>query len=119
MALSDIYGVLGQYDEIAHEQLDIDGTSGGVALTAANYTGRSDNSEVVGALIEIETAEVRVSADSSNTLTAGGAEGSRKKSIGDSFVVMNIDSLTNFRAIRTGSTSADGQVTYFGRKSGS
>jgi hypothetical protein len=116
MSFSDVYGVLGQYKEIAHEQLTIDDTATGVSLTSSNWVDRSDRSTVIGALIEIETAEVRVAADSSIDVTAGGAEGSRKKSIGDSFVVTGSDSMTDFRAIRTGSTSAKGQVTYFGAK---
>tara|TARA_Y100000310_G_C20569590_1_gene757305 strand:+ start:669 stop:974 length:306 start_codon:yes stop_codon:yes gene_type:complete len=96
-------------EALGAEQVTVDNTAGGVALTAAEIT-----SKVVRALIQVETAEIRFQTDSGTTITAGGTEGSPAKAPGAVFYIYGVDDLRGVRFIRTGSTSGVINVIYEG-----
>jgi hypothetical protein len=84
------------------EQLTVDNTEGGIALTASKYS----NSQK--AVITVETAEIRFRVD-------GGVPTSTVGHIADEddqIVLDSAEDIANFRAIRTGSTSATISVSY-------
>ena len=89
------------------EDLTIDNTTGGVALTVAKYQvippGR------VATLI-VETAQIRWKKDMTGTLTA--TTGGFVANVGTVIVLDNGADLTSFRAIRTGATSGKIHVEY-------
>lgn len=94
---------------ISSEQLTIDATAGGIGFTVSELTLK-----VTRAVCRVETAQIRIQTASGITITAGGAEGSPIKDVGEEFVVSGADDLKNFRAIRTGGTSAVLQVIFEG-----
>lgn len=93
---------------IGAEKITIDATAGGVGLTVSKITPK-----VIRALVKVETAEIRIQT-SSETITAGGSEGSPIRSVGESFYIYGEPDLLSFRAIRTGGTSGVLQVIYEG-----
>lgn len=90
----------------AQERITVDATGGGVSLTLSNVisTPRSR-----AALITVETATIRWLSDG----TAPTATTGNLSYAGDVIRLENPNELWNFRAIRTGSTSATIQVTYY------
>ena len=99
MHISRIYGSR----PIGYEQLTIDATVGGISLTAGEYgTAKS-------AVILIETADIRVRIDGgAPTATLG-----NPFEADDEIDLFTPEAIKNFRAIRTGTTSAVINVTYF------
>lgn len=92
---------------IAQERITVDDTAGGVRLTISNYLSPP---LALTALITVETATLRWLSDgTASTSTTGNLAYS-----GDVIRLENPSELWNFRAIRTGSTSATIQVTYYG-----
>ena len=84
------------------EQITIDATVGGKALTAATY-GNAPK-----AIITIETAQIRFRVDGgAPTATIG-----HIADIGDQIELNSVEDIANFKAIRTGSVSAVISVTY-------
>ena len=84
------------------EQITVDNTAGGKALTAAKYSGASK------ALITVETAQIRFRVDGgAPTSTVG-----HVADIDDQIELDSVEDIANFRAIRTGTTSATISVTY-------
>ena len=84
------------------EQLTIDATVGGIALTAATY-GNAPK-----AVITVETAQIRFRIDGGvPTATVG-----HIADIGDQIELSSVEDIANFRAIRTGSVSAVISATY-------
>ncbi len=88
---------------VGDEQLTIDATAGGISLTPAKYAGAK------GALITVETADIRfrITGEAPTTTIGHLAED------GDEIEIGTFESIETFRAIRTGSTSAVINVTYF------
>ena len=95
------------------ERITFDSTAGGIGFTAAKLT-----TKVLMATVRLEQAQVRIRVASGVTLTAGGAEGSPKIEVGETFEVWGSDDLKNFRGIRTGTISGLGQVIYYGQGCG-
>jgi hypothetical protein len=84
------------------EQITIDATAGGKALTATTY----DNA--TKALITVETAQIRFRVDGeAPTETVG-----HIADIGDKIELDSAEDIANFHAIRAGATSAVISVTY-------
>lgn len=84
-----------------YQQLTVDNTSGGVALTVPI------SSNV--AVIKSETAQARWRDDATNPSTTVGMP----FDIGDILVLNDALSLSQFKAIRTGATSAVFNISYY------
>lgn len=84
------------------EQLTIDGTVGGIALTSAKYGTNTK------AFITIETAPIRVRLDG----TAPTATVGHLLNAGDSLELDTASNIANFKAIRTTAVSAIIDCTY-------
>ena len=92
----------------AHEELTIDATVGGIALTAATYAASSGWPMAQKAVIQVLSASIRVRIDgTAPTSTTGFAE-----SPGSSFELNGEAEIVNFRAIRSSSSSAKIIVDY-------
>lgn len=85
------------------EQVTINATSGGVALTPATYGANTK------ALISVETAQIRYRIDGQGAVTASVG---MILNPGDILELDSATDIANFRAIRTGSTSGLISVTY-------
>ena len=83
-----------------------------VAAAAIGFTAAKITTQVLMALVTVETAAVRINAK--NTPVAGGAEGSHLANPGDEFEVWGYGDLKNFRAIREGATSGVLMVSFQG-----
>lgn len=86
----------------AFETLTIDNTSGGKSLTSSKYGTNTK------ALITAETAQMRFTIDG----TAPTATNGHILNIYDIIQLNSLSDITNFRAIRTGTTSGTLMVTY-------
>lgn len=84
------------------EQLTIDATVGGITLTSAKY-GTSTK-----ALIQVETASIRYRTNGSAPTTTLGT----LLNAGDILTLDSAGDIANFKAIRTGATSAVINCTY-------
>lgn len=92
---------------IDQERVTVDATVGGVSLTFSKFL---DPPLAKTARVTVETATIRYLTDgTAPTSTTGTLAYS-----GDSISLNNPSELWNFRAIRTGGTSATLQVLYFG-----
>jgi len=99
MHISRIYGST----PIGYEQLTVDATVGGIALTASKYgTAKS-------AVIFIEAADIRARIDGGAPTTTLG----NPFYADDEIDLYTPEAIANFRAIRTGTTSAVINVNYF------
>ena len=92
---------------IDRETVAVTNTAGG--LTAAKIRPGS-GAQVHFAQITVETAQLRYTVEGTTATTSIGHIGD----IGDVIEVWGGSDMDNFSAIRTGSTSASLQVTYFG-----
>jgi hypothetical protein len=93
---------------VGEEQLD-------VAATSVGFTSSELTSRVVMASCRLETAQIRMNVNGATEApTAGGSEGSHLVEVGEIFEVWGSSDLNSARFIRTGSTSGDLQVMYFG-----
>lgn len=89
----------------AHESITVDNTSGGVRLTPA-YVLATPHAKA--ATITVESAQMRWTKDGTAPTTTVG----HLANVGTVIQLDNGNDLSKFRAIRTGSTSADLHVTY-------
>ena len=89
-------------DASAFEQITIDSTVGGKALTSTTYTTARK------ALITVETAQIRFTVNGTAPTTTVGHIGD----IGDTIELESNADIVAFRAIRTGGTSGLISVTY-------
>jgi len=99
MHISKIWG----QKAVDFEQLTIDATAGGIALTPTKYANARS------AKFGIEAADIRMRVD-------GGVPTSTLGQLGEDGDWIEIDTkedLVNFKAIRTGSVSAVVNVTYY------
>jgi len=93
-------------DAYDYEDVTVDGTAGGVALSAAKVF--KIGGQARAALITCETADIRYRYD-------GGAPTSSVGHLlvaGDSITINGPGNISNFRAIRTAGVSATIRVTY-------
>lgn len=88
------------------ERITVDSTSGGVRLTISNVLSTP---HAKTALITVETASLRWLSDGTAPTSTTG----NNATPGDVIRLENPSELFNFRAIRTGTTSAVIQVTYY------
>jgi hypothetical protein len=88
---------------IAFETLTVDDTAAGIHLTAATYTDAN------GAYITAETASIRFRVDGTAPTASVGHLVETKGVI----ELRSQKEIENFKAIRTGSTSAVIMITYF------
>lgn len=103
------------YKTLDFQSLLVDATAGGVSLTLPSGTVMYAECQVLDSNRELAIdASIRISTDSDETLTAGGAEGSPLIPVGSVFEVWGRDELRDFRAIRAGGSSAYLQVHYYG-----
>ena len=86
----------------AHESVTVDNTAGGVALTAATIIPFNR------ALLTVETAAIRFTADGTAPTTAIG----HLAQPGDVIKLAGNDELTRFRAIRQGGVSGTIMASY-------
>ena len=84
------------------EQLTIDATVGGIALTPAKYTTNTKS------FITIETASIRYRIDGTAPTAAIG----HLLNAGDILILDSASDIANFKSIRTGSVSAVINCTY-------
>lgn len=92
---------------IAQERVAVDNTSGGVRLTFSNFL---DPPLAKAATITVETASIRYLTDGTAPTSSTGTLAYS----GDKITLNDPSELWNFRAIRTGGTSATIQVVYLG-----
>lgn len=92
------------YDE---EDVTVDATVGGVGLTLARFIG---NPPADAATITVETAQIRWTKSSDRNLVAGSR--GHIANVGAVIFLDNLQEIYNFRAIRTGGTSATLHVEY-------
>jgi CO dehydrogenase/acetyl-CoA synthase alpha subunit len=85
-----------------YEALTIDNTAGGIACTAAKYTGCRR------AFMTLETAQIRFTIDGTAPTTTVG----HILDIGDILKLDSAEDIAAFRAIRTGGTSGSLRCTY-------
>ena len=90
------------YTAYALDQITIDATGGGIALTLANVRGASR------VLISVETAQIRYTTTSATTVTASVG---LLANVGDQIILIGPE-IQQFKAIRTGGTSATITVEY-------
>ena len=90
----------------ATEALTVDATSGGVRLTLSNLLNTTPPTKA--ATLTVETAQLRWLKDG----TAPTASAGHVANVGSVIFLDNANDLVNFRAIRTGSTSALIRVSY-------
>ena len=96
---------------LGRNTLTVDNTAGGVQIAAALRPNHADgNKNIVSIRCTVETAEIRASAEANaagsptNAVTAS-AHG-ELYAVGDVFMIHGADDIENFRAIRTGGSSA-------------
>ena len=87
------------------ERITVDATSGGVRLTITNLV---TTPPALSATITVESAQMRWTKDSTAPTSTTG----HLANVGAVIFLDNPRDLWNFRAIRTGSTSATIQATY-------
>lgn len=112
MATMQIYGQ--QLSPFARETVTIDDTAGGVSLTSATYAPATFG-PASRAYISVETAQIRFTYNGTAPTTSLG----HILEAGDILIIEGIQHIGNFKAIRTGSTSATIQVTYERYRTGS
>lgn len=95
-------------DAVDYEDLTIDNTGGGVTLTATKIQP-SAGLRRKAVRITFETAELRFRHDGGAPTTTVG----HRANDGDVLALHGTNNLLNFKAIRTGGTSATARVTYF------
>lgn len=104
--------IAGLYEPYDYDDITVDNTAGGVGLTAAKLRPipGSDGAlkECKRVIMTVETAAMRYTYDGTAPTTSLG----HLVNAGDIIVLLGQPSLDNFRAIRTGGTSADLRVTY-------
>lgn len=100
---------------MASETVTVDATAGGVALTSTKYFKQvggtaSQRARANSALITVEDQQIRWNVDPAVTVSA--TENGHEAGDGD---VINLEGqqIVDFRAIRTGGSSATIRVTYF------
>ena len=89
----------------ATERITVDNTSGGVRLTLSNILATQ---QAKSATITVETAQIRWLKDGTAPTSTTG----HVANVGAIIFLDNANDLVNFRAIRTGATSATIQVSY-------
>ena len=96
---------------LARNTLTVDNTSGGVQIDSSlRPNNSSGNKNIISIRCTVETAEIRASAEANaagsptNAVTAS-AHG-ELYAVGDVFMLHGADDIENFRAIRTGGSSA-------------
>jgi hypothetical protein len=100
---------------IGSEDITIDNTAGGIALTASKYRvqvggNASDTISAKSALVTVESNPVRVNLNPAVTVTA--TTNGHEFDDNDSFEIEGAQ-IPNFRAIRTGGSNGVIHVTYF------
>lgn len=90
----------------ASEQITVDATVGGKALTGATY-GTARYAEIT-----VETADIRITTDGTPPTATFG----HKVGTGDTIKLQSNEEIAAFRAIRTGSVSAVITATYMDLK---
>ena len=101
-------------DVIGSETITVDATAGGKSLTAATYTVvgvGGVNHYAKEAYISVEDQQLRWNVNPAVTVDA--SSNGHEANDGD-VIVIHGQQIPNFRAIRTGGTSAVIRVTYFG-----
>lgn len=93
----------------AFEQVTVDNTAGGKALTSSKITP-SGQPMATSASCRLETAEIRYTIDGTAPTTTVGT----LLEPGDTLVISGHDVLVTFRAIRTGASSGIFDCNYFG-----
>lgn len=92
----------------AHESITIDNTAGGVILTVNTYTPGSGKRTATEAYLSAETAQMRFTFDGTAPTSSTG----HLLNVGESVTIRNLNNITNFKAIRTGSVSGTLKATY-------
>lgn len=103
----DIYGLLNKAlnpHAVNYEQVIIDNTAGGVALDAIKYDG------AFRAVIVVSSAAIRYRIDGKGAPTTASG---MYADVGDTIILESFEDMQHFRAIRTTTTSATIDVTYF------
>lgn len=91
----------------ARETVTIDGTAGGIGLTAATYAISQNGAQ--GAFITNESGQIRYTLDGTAPTTSVG----HLLEVGDALTLNSADQVARFKGIRTGGTSGSLQVSYF------
>src|SRR5262245_29966487 len=91
------------YQSYAIDQITIDATSGGVALTTENANSAKR------VVISVEAAQIRYTTTTASTVTA--STGGLLANVGDQIILIGPE-IQQFKAIRTGGTSATISVEY-------
>jgi hypothetical protein len=98
------------YRPTGYEAVTVDNTVGGVYLTVAKYFTVATSKIVADfAVVKIESAQIRYTVDTTAPTTSVGMLGLPMETL----VLGSFEELKNFRAIRTGDTSASIKVTYY------
>lgn len=91
----------------AQEDLTVDATTGGVRLTLSNIL---TTPPALAATLIVETAQIRWKKDAAGTVTS--TTGGLVANVGAVLFLDNANDMTNWRGIRTGSTSGKVHVEY-------
>lgn len=105
MAKDKIDIIAGLYVAFAFENLTI--TDGSTSLTATKYT-QSDGNYAKRALITCETAQIRYKYNGDAPTSSEG----HILNVNSSLTIIGATNIRNFRAIRTGTTSAKLMISY-------
>lgn len=97
-----------QFRYVAFEQITVAATA--IGFTSATISAGNGHIQANSASCRNETAQIRFTIDGTTPTTTVGT----LLEIGDSFILSSPDLLQNFKAIRTGSTSAKLSCSYFG-----
>ncbi len=93
------------FDASNSEKITFDSTSGGVGFTSTKIAGVSKSM----AVFTLEDGPCRFTVDgSAPTSTVG-----ELINVGDRVIITGYNDISNFKCIRTGTTSGTGYVTYF------
>lgn len=101
------------FNTLDRETITVDATVGGVALTASKYNPTLSNTSkrIVAAVIQVNTAPIRVTRDGTAPVAATTG---KLRNIGDIIVIAGGKDMGNARFIRETSTSASIDVDYIG-----
>ena len=103
------------YSLLGSQALTVDATAGGVSLTFPSGVVYYAEMQLMDANEGFALdAPIRFTTDSSITVTAAGAEASKRLEVGGVLEIWGRGELANFRAIRVGSNSAHLKIDYFG-----
>lgn len=100
---------VGQYRPTGYEAITVDNTEGGKSLTLAKYYSSTTGIVSNLAVITVESASIRYT-DDGTTVTS--SVGTPVLPYGE-IVIGSFSAIQNFRAIRTGDTSASIKVRYY------